>query len=123
KVKGEFAYSSDLWAEGMLHGATHRSPHPYARIVSIDTSAARSMQGVAAVLTHEDVPGSKVYGMEHRDQPVLAFDLVRYHGEPVAIVAAEDPETARRAADAIVVEYEVLDPVVDAELAISGDAP
>lgn len=123
KVKGEFAYSSDLWAEGMLHGATARSPHPHARIVSIDTSAARAMHGVAAVLTHEDVPGSKVYGMEHKDQPVLAFDLVRYHGEPVAIVAAEDPETARRAADSIVVEYEVLDPIVDPEHAISGAAP
>lgn len=123
KVKGEFAYSSDLWAEGMLHGATVRSPHPHARIVSIDTSAARSMQGVRSVLTADDVPGAKVYGMEHRDQPVLAWDVVRYHGEPVAIVAAEDPETARRAADAVVVVYEELKPIVDAELAISGNAP
>ncbi len=123
KVKGEFAYSSDLWAEGMLHGATVRSPHPYARITSIDTAAAKSMDGVRAVLVADDVPGSKVYGMEHDDQPVLAWDVVRYHGESVAIVAAEDPETARRAADAVVVEYEVLDPVVDPEFAISGDAP
>jgi xanthine dehydrogenase D subunit len=123
KVKGEFAYSSDLWADGMLHGATVRSPHPYARILGVDTSAARSMQGVRAVLTHEDVPGEKWYGMEHKDQPVLAIDIVRYQGEPVAIVAAEDPETARRAAEAVVVEYELLEPVVDAEFAISGEAP
>lgn len=122
KVKGEFAYSSDLWADGMLHGATVRSPHAFARIVSIDTAAARSMQGVRAVLTHEDVPGAKTYGMEHADQPVLAIDLVRYHGEPVAIVAAEDPETARRAAEAVVVEYDVLEPVVDPEFAMGGEA-
>jgi xanthine dehydrogenase D subunit len=123
KVKGEFAYSSDLWAEGMLHGATTRSPHPHARILSIDTSAARAMQGVRSVLTADDVPGAKTYGMEHQDQPVLAWDVVRYHGEPVAIVAAEDPETARRAADAVVVEYDVLEPIVDAEVAISSDVP
>ncbi|MCW2926355.1 MAG: xanthine dehydrogenase, molybdenum binding subunit apoprotein [Thermoleophilia bacterium] len=123
KVKGEFAYSSDLWAEGMLHGATVRSPHPYARIVRIDTSPAKAIEGVRSVLTHEDVPGAKTYGMEHADQPVLAWDIVRYHGEAVAIVAAEDPETARRAADAVVVEYEVLEPVVDVEYAIGGDAP
>lgn len=122
KVKGEFAYSSDLWAEGMLHGATVRSPHPYARIIEIDTSAARSMQDVAAVLTADDVPGEKNYGMEHRDQPVLAYDYVRYHGEPVAIVAAEDPETARRAAAAIKVTYEVLDPISDADEAIKAGA-
>lgn len=123
KVKGEFAYSSDLWAEGMLHGCTVRSPHPHARILSIDTTRAAAMEGVRAVLTHVDVPGAKTYGMEHQDQPVLAWDLVRYHGEPVAIVAAEDPETARRAAEAVVVEYEVLDPIVDAEVAIAGDVP
>ena len=80
KVKGEFAYSSDLWAEGMLHGATVRSPHPSARILRIDTTAAAGMQGVRAVLTADDVPGAKLYGMEHQDQPVLAWDLVRYHG-------------------------------------------
>ena len=123
KVKGEFAYSSDLWAEGMLHGATVRSPHPFARIVSVDLAAAKSMDGGRAVLVADDVPGSKLYGMEHDDQPVLAWDLVRYHGEAVAIVAAEDPETARRAADAVVVEYEVLDAVTDAEFALSGEAP
>jgi len=123
KVKGEFAYSSDLWAEGMLWGATVRSPHPYARIVKIDLTRAAAMEGVRCVLTHSDVPGRANFGMEHADQPVLAGDIVRYHGEPVAIVAADDPETARRAVEAAVVEYEVLDPVVDAELAISGAAP
>ena len=75
------------------------------------------MPGVHAVLTHVDVPGSKTYGLEFPDQPVLAFDRVRYYGEPVAIVAAEHPEQARRAAEAVVVEYELLEPVVDPERA------
>ena len=68
------------------------------------------MPGVHAVLTHEDVPGEKRYGLEFPDQPVLAFDRVRYFGEPVAIVAAEHPEQARRAAEEVRVEYEPLDP-------------
>ena len=68
------------------------------------------MPGVHAVLTHEDVPGRKVYGMEIPDQPVLAWEHVRYQGEPVAIVAADHPETARRAVEKIAGEYEVLDP-------------
>src|SRR3712207_3863753 len=72
------------------------------------------MPGVHAVLTHEDVPGEKTYGLEFPDQPVLAIDRVRYFGEPVALVAAEHPEQARRAAAAIVVEYEPLEPIVDA---------
>ncbi|HEX9098831.1 MAG TPA: xanthine dehydrogenase subunit D, partial [Candidatus Dormibacteraeota bacterium] len=73
KTRGDFPYSSDLHVDGMLWGATVRSPHPYARIVSIDAGEARSMPGVEAVLTHEDVPGRKVYGLEIPDQPVLAM--------------------------------------------------
>ena len=82
-------------------------------------SARRSpIPGVHAVLTHEDVPGRKTYGLEHHDQPVLAFAEVRYQGEPVAIVAADHPETARRAADRIEVDYEELEPLVDPEYAL-----
>ena len=117
KVTGEFAYASDLQAAGMLWGHTLRSPHAHARIVKIDISRALAMSGVHAVLTHSDVPGRKTYGLEFADQPVLAIDRVRYYGEPVAVVAAEHPEQARRAAEAIVVEYELLEPVVDAERA------
>ena len=123
KVRGEFEYSSDLWMDGMLWGATLRSPHPHANIWSLDTSEAEAMPGVYAVLTHEDVPGRKVYGMEIPDQPVLAWERVRYQGEPIAIVAADHPETARRALDRISVEYEVLEPVTDAEEAMSESAP
>jgi CO/xanthine dehydrogenase Mo-binding subunit len=117
KVTGAFAYSSDLQAAGMLWGKTVRSPHPHARIASIDATEALAMPGVRAVLTHEDVPGRKTYGLEFADQPVLATDRVRYFGEPVAIVAAEEPEQARRAAAAVRVEYEPLAPVDDPERA------
>jgi len=123
KVRGEFAYSSDLHVEGMLWGATLRSPHPRARITTLDTAPARAVPGVHAVLTHADVPGRRTYGLEHADQPVLAWEDVRFKGEPVAIVAADHPETARRAADAIRVAYDVLDPVTDPELAMAPDAP
>ncbi|MFL6058101.1 MAG: xanthine dehydrogenase subunit D [Rubrobacteraceae bacterium] len=123
KVKGEFEYSSDLWMDGMLWGATLRSPHPHANIWSLDTSEAEALPGVHAVLTHDDVPGRKVYGMEVPDQPVLAWERVRYQGEPVAVVAADHPETARRALEKISVEYEVLDPLTDPEEAMKEDAP
>jgi len=122
KVKGEFAFSSDLWAEGMLWGVTLRSPHPFARIRGIDLSGAVATPGVSAVLTHEDVPGENSYGLERPDQPVLAGDVVRYQGEPVAIVAADHPEAARRAAGRIEVEYELLEPVTDPEASIAGTA-
>src|SRR6266536_3087898 len=117
KVTGAFAYSSDLQAAGMLWGHTLRSPHAHARISAIDISAAVGMPGVHAVLTHEDVPGEKRYGLEFQDQPVLASDRVRYFGEPVALVAAEHPEQARRAAERIRIEYEPLEPIVDPERA------
>ncbi len=117
KVTGEFAYSSDLHAAGMLRGQTVRSPHAHARILGIDVSDAVGMAGVHAVLMHEDVPGQKTYGLEFADQPVLASERVRYFGEPVAIVAAEEPEQARRAAAAVRVEYEPLPLVTDPERA------
>ena len=117
KVTGEFAYSSDLHAAGMLWGHTVRSPHAHARILGIDVSEALGMPGVRAALSHEDVPGQKTYGLEFPDQPVLAGDRVRYYGEPVVVVAAEEPEQARRAAAAVRVEYEPLEPIVDPERA------
>ena len=117
KVTGEFAYSSDLQAAGMLWGHTVRSPHAHARVLAVDVSEAVGMPGVHAALTHEDVPGAKTYGLEFPDQPVLAIDRVRYFGEAVAVVAADEPEQARRAAAAVRVEYEPLDPVTDPERA------
>ena len=123
KVTGQFPFSSDLQVEGMLWGATVRSQHPYARIRSIDTSEALAAPGVRSVLTHENVPGRKLYGLEIPDQPVLAFDFVRYWGEAVALVAADHPEQARRAAQKVKVDYEVLAPLTDPEQALRPSSP
>ncbi len=120
---GSFAFSSDLGAEGCLWGATLRSPHPYARIVAMDVSGAWQIDGVATVITAGDVPGTATYGLISQDQPVFARDHVRYVGEPVAAVAADHPETCRRALAAIAVTYEVLDPLTDPERAIDGSHP
>jgi xanthine dehydrogenase D subunit len=122
KVTGRFAFSSDLWAEGMIWGATRRSPYPRARLVAVDAGPAWALPGVRCVLTHDDVPGQKRFGLDHADQPVLAFGEVRYQGEAVALVAADDPETARRGAALIRVQYEPLPPVVDPEAALQPDA-
>lgn len=122
KVKGEFAFSSDLWADDMLWGATLRSPYPHARITRLDVGPALATAGVYAVLTQDDVPGRAHYGLEHADQPVLCDGTARYHGEPVAIVAADSPEVARRAADRIAVEYDVLEALTDPRRAIDPAA-
>jgi len=120
KVQGSFEFTSDLHAENMLWGATLRSPHPYARIVSIDTSAALALSGVQCVITADDVPGKPTYGLISSDQPVFAKDIVRYMGEPVAAVAADHPETCRRALALITVVYEILTPLTEPEDAIAG---
>jgi xanthine dehydrogenase D subunit len=123
KAQGRFAFSSDLPIDGAAWGATLRSPHPYARIVAIDTSKAWAIPGVAAILTAEDVAGKPTYGLISADQPVFAMGFVRYVGEPVAAVAGDHPETCRRALAAIEVHYEVLEPLIDPEAAIDGSHP
>ncbi|WP_241833396.1 xanthine dehydrogenase family protein molybdopterin-binding subunit [Streptomyces caatingaensis] len=121
KTQGTFPYAADLWAEGLLWAAVLRSPHPHARILSIDTRTAAAMPGVHAVVTHADVPGDAAHGRRVADRPVFASDVVRHHGEPIAAVAADHPDTARLAAAAIAVEYELLEPVTDPELAFSAE--
>ncbi len=121
KVKGNFLFSNDLSSEDMLWGQTLRSPHASAKIRGIDFSHALTIEGVHAVLTADDVPGENIFGLEHPDQPVLAFDVVRYVGEPIAIIAANHPEVAKQAADSIVVDYEVLNPLVDSRKAIEAN--
>jgi xanthine dehydrogenase D subunit len=123
KVTGQFAYGSDLWTDDMIWGVTLRSPHPYATVRRIDIGKALATGGVYAVLTHADVPGANRCGLELADQPVLADGVVRYQGEPVALVAADHPEIARRAAGQIVVDYQVRTPVTDAVAALRPDAP
>lgn len=124
KVTGEFAYASDMWHEDMLWGHTLRSPVAHAEIRSIDTAEALATSGVYAVLTYEDLPTEvKNYGLEIQDTPVLAHGRVRHHGEPVALVAADHPETARRAAAKIKVDYVELPVVTDESSATAPDAP
>lgn len=123
KVTGEFAYSSDMWHEDMLWGQILRSTVAHAEIVSIDTAEALATPGVYAVMTYDDLPTEvKHYGLEIRDTPVLAHGKVRHHGEPVAIVAADHPETARRAAAKIKVEYRELPVITDEASATAPDA-
>ncbi|MER8219328.1 xanthine dehydrogenase subunit D [Streptomyces sp. NPDC094143] len=123
KVTGEFAYSSDMWHEDMLWGQILRSTVAHAEIVSIDTGEALATPGVYAVLTYDDLPTDvKTYGLEIQDTPVLAHGKVRHHGEPVALVAADHPETARRAAAKIKVEYRELPVVTDEASATAPDA-
>jgi xanthine dehydrogenase D subunit len=116
-VKGNFAYASDLSADNMLWGATLRSPHAHARLTKLDISPALGVPGVRSVLTQADVPGAPLFGQEEQDQPVLCDGVARYWGEPVAVVAAENEETARRAAAMIIAEWEPIDPLVDSEIA------
>lgn len=122
KVEGRFEFSSDLTEAGMLWGATLRSSHAHARIIAIDTSEALATPGVRAVLTAEDVPGRPTYGLEVPDQPVFAAEVVRYVGEPIAVVAADHPDLARQAAAAIVVTYAPLPPLLDPEAATTAPA-
>ncbi|MEU2742099.1 molybdopterin cofactor-binding domain-containing protein [Streptomyces sp. NPDC007095] len=123
KVTGEFAYSSDMWHEDMLWGQILRSTVAHAEIVSIDTGEALATPGVYAVMTYDDLPTEvKNYGLEIQDTPVLAHGKVRHHGEPVAIVAADHPETARRAAAKIKVEYLELPVITDEASATAPDA-
>ncbi|MGA5567340.1 xanthine dehydrogenase subunit D [Streptomyces pseudogriseolus] len=123
KVTGEFAYSSDMWHEDMLWGQILRSTVAHAEIVSVDTSEALATPGVYAVMTYDDLPTEvKHYGLEIQDTPVLAYGKVRHHGEPVAIVAADHPETARRAAAKIKVDYRELPVITDEASATAPDA-
>ena len=123
KVSGRLKYAGDMTMPDMLHVQVLRSPHAHARIVSIDTSAAEAMEGVEGVITAADVPGEDGFGVFVNDQPIMARGKVRYVGEAVAAVAAEDLITAKRAAAAIKVEYELLPPVFDPEEAMRDGAP
>lgn len=122
KVTGAAQYVADLDLPGMLHAAVLRSPHPHARIVALDVSAAAAMPGVKAVVTGADT-AKKKWGAFRPDLYPLAIDKVRYVGDEVAAVAATDPAIARTAIDRIVVEYEVLPPVLSLDEALAPGAP
>jgi CO/xanthine dehydrogenase Mo-binding subunit/aerobic-type carbon monoxide dehydrogenase small subunit (CoxS/CutS family) len=123
KVTGLLRYAGDMVLPGMLHIQVLRSPLPHARIVSLDTSEAAAMPGVEAVITADDVPGRDGFGVFIEDQPVLARGVVRFVGEAIAAVVAEDLETARRAVKAIRVTFDALPAVFDAQEAMRPGAP
>ncbi|WP_420992095.1 xanthine dehydrogenase family protein molybdopterin-binding subunit [Cupriavidus sp. 30B13] len=123
KLSGNPGYLTDRIAEGQLRGAILGSPHPHARIVRIDTAAARALPGVHAVVTHADIPGTAVYGLRKADRPVLCADKARYVGDPVAAVAAVDMATARAALALIEVKYEPLPLVGDPAAALDPRCP
>ncbi|MGH3879294.1 MAG: aerobic carbon-monoxide dehydrogenase large subunit [Actinophytocola sp.] len=125
-VRGRGTFVDDVRLPGMLHGAVLRSPLAHARIVSVDTSAAQAHPKVRAVLTGADLAERGLAWMptlSYDQQAVLATDKVRFQGQEVAFVVAEDHYSARDALALIDVEYEPLDPVVDARRALDEDAP
>ncbi|MGZ0220387.1 MAG: xanthine dehydrogenase family protein molybdopterin-binding subunit, partial [Acidimicrobiales bacterium] len=127
KVTGRARFSADLMLPGMLEGAVARSPHPHARILSIDTAAAEAMPGVRAVITGADLPDLRDAdvdaGTRDRSLNVIARDCVLYQGHPVAAVAATSRARARAAAAEIDVTYEVLPHVLTVDEAMAVDAP
>ena len=122
KASGRAPYAGDLQFPGMLHGKVLRSPYPHARIVSIDTSAARALPGVKAVVTGADSP-AVLWGVHHKERPTLAKGVVRFAGEEVAAVAATTEEIARDALDLIRVEYEELPALLSPDEALDEAAP
>jgi len=123
KVTGQLQYLTDMTLPDMIHGRVLRSEYPYARILSIDTSEAEALEGVYAVLTSKDVPGLNRFGIATPDQPVFCEDIVRYVGDAIAAVAADSPERAALALDAIRVEYEELTPLNSTDAALALGAP
>jgi CO/xanthine dehydrogenase Mo-binding subunit len=121
-VTGAARYCPDLDFPGMLTGKLLYSPHARARIRKLDVSAAREIPGVFAVLTHADIPGENSYLYSQPDQPLLAVDEVRFQGDAVAAVAAQDEKTADEALQAIQIEYEVLEGIFDPLVAMQASA-
>ena len=118
----DFRYLSDMSAPGLAYAAVLRSPHPHARIRSIDLAHAHTMPGVLCVATARDVPGRLRFGLRIADQPILCDAVVRTMGDPVAAVAAETRAAAEAARDAIRVEWEPLSVVGTAEDALAPSA-
>jgi CO/xanthine dehydrogenase Mo-binding subunit len=127
RVRGRVPYVMDVRRPGRLHAKLLRSPHPHARVVSVDTSRARALPGVRAVLSGADLAARSdsypSFGPIFRDQSPLAIDKVRFVGDPVAAVAADDADIALAALDLIDVEYEELPAVFDVDAALAPGAP
>jgi len=121
---GDKLYIDDMTAPGMLHGAVHLAEHARADVMSIDTSRAEAVPGVAAVFTGDDVPGDLRIGLIHKDWPVFipAGGRTSYLGDIMALVVADSRETARRAAELVDVVYEPLPPITDPAAAVAEGA-
>ena len=132
KVTGRAIYGADMRLTGMLHGKVLRSPHAHARIRSIDTSKAKALAGVKAVVTAHDMPkaedrmanlGEMSVNVKHLSNNALAYDKVLYRGHAVAAVAATNVHVAEEALNLIEVDYEVLPAALDVLDAMKDDAP
>ncbi len=123
KVRGETKFYADYYFENTLYGKAVYSPHPHADVISIDTAPAYQVPGVQLVITAKDVPGNKRYGVLAPDQQVLCEKRVKYIGDMVAVVFADNEEAAEKGAEAVKVEYEVLPGVFSIEDALKPDAP
>ncbi|GAB6171627.1 molybdopterin-dependent oxidoreductase [Paradesulfitobacterium aromaticivorans] len=123
KVTGTAIYGADLVFSGTVHLKAVRSPYSYARIVRVDSSVALEVPGALAIYTAADIPGVNRYKRQRDDQPVLAEEIVRFRGEPVAVVVAETEAVANEVARVVKVDYEVLNPLLDPLAALAEDAP
>ncbi len=122
KAIGTAKFVGDYDMKGMLYGALVLSGHPRALVKRIDTSKAKDLKGVRAVLTHKDIPGENQLGEVVQDMPCLIPEggEVRYHGDVVALIAADNPKTAEKAVELVEVEYERLTPVLTIEESLEG---
>jgi len=123
KVTGQAIFAADLYFDNMLHAKVLRSSRPHARIRRIDTSKARAIPGVVAVLTADDIPGTRTHGTVRADWPSLCWDKVCYTGDALALVAAETEAIAEEALSLIEVEYEPLPAVFSPQEALTPGAP
>lgn len=121
KVTGCYTYAADISLPRMLYGKIKRSEYPHARIIHIDTTKAKEINGVIAAITGEDLP--YYHGSAIIDEPFLAREKVRYIGEPVAAVSAISEDIASEAVDMIEIEYEELESVFDVEISMQKEAP
>lgn len=122
KLMGKTKFYADYQFPNMMYGKAVYSEHAHANIISIDTSEAEAVEGVEIVITAKDIPGKNIYGVLAPDQPVLCDKRVKYLGDMVAAVFADDVETAEKAAELVKVEYEVLPGIFSVEEALKEDA-
>lgn len=122
KASGTALYQGDIKIPCMLYGKAVRTRYPHARIVSIDVTAAKAVNGVIDVLTAEHIPGENLFGKAVADQPVFCTDKVRFLGDAIALVIAETEEIANYAKELVEVRYEILEPITSIEMALRPES-